>query len=389
MTKSNRTNAGRSTLAVHAGPGPDATGAVMPAIYASSTFIQPEPGVTTGWEYARSGNPTRCAFELALAQVEGGAAGYAFASGLAAEATILDLLPHGSHIIASQDLYGGSWRLFHRVRTHSANLSISHIDMNDPVALKAALKPNSKMIWIETPGNPTLSIVNLETACAFAKQHGLISVVDNTFASPAVQRPLEHGADIVVHSVTKYIGGHSDLVAGAAIVGRDRPELVEKMGFLQNAVGAVLDPFQSFLARRGLMTLELRAERHAGNALKIARFLEGHAKVERVYYPGLPSHPNHNVAMKQMSSGGGMVTLITKGDQDYTTRFLKKLGIFGLAESLGGVESLVGYPWLMSHASVPEDQRREMGVTPNLVRLSVGIEDADDLIADLEASLAV
>jgi len=346
--------------------------------------------VVAAWlEYARSGNPTRSAFEQALAQMEGGSAGFAFASGLAAEATILDLLPHGSHIIASQDLYGGSWRLFHRVRKASANLTVSHIDVNDPAALKAALQPNTKMIWIETPGNPTLSIANLESAAAFAKQHGLISVVDNTFASPAVQRPLEHGVDIVVHSVTKYIGGHSDLVAGAAIVGQNRPELVERLGFLQNAVGAVLDPFQAFLARRGLMTLELRAERHAANALKIARFLEGHNKVERVYYPALPSHPGHNIAMKQMSSGGGMVTLITKGDQDFTVRFLKKLSIFGLAESLGGVESLVGYPWMMSHASVPEDQRREMGVTPNLVRLSVGIEDADDLIADLETSLGV
>ncbi len=388
--KTPRTSSGRSTLAVHAGPGADpATGAVMTPIYATATFIQPEPGVTTGWEYARSGNPTRAAFESALAQIEGGAAGFAFASGLAAEATILDLLPHGSHIIASQDLYGGSWRLFHRVRRQSANLSVSHVDMNDPAALKAALQPNTKMIWIETPGNPTLSIVNLETAASFAKQHGLISVVDNTFASPAVQRPLEHGADIVVHSVTKYIGGHSDLVAGAVVVGYDRPELVEKLGFLQNAVGAVLDPFQSFLARRGLMTLELRAERHAANALKVARFLEGHAKAERVFYPGLPSHPGHNIAMKQMSSGGGMVALVTKGDEDFTVRFLKKLSIFGLAESLGGVESLVGYPWLMSHASVPEAQRREMGVTPNLVRLSIGIEDADDLIADLEAALAV
>jgi len=389
VTKSPRSHSGRSTLAVHAGPGPDATGSVMPAIYATSTFIQPEPGVTTGWEYARSGNPTRSAFEQALAQVEGGAAGFAFASGLAAESTILELLPHGSHIIASQDLYGGSWRLFHRVRKHSANLSASHIDMNDPAALKAALQPNTRIIWIETPGNPTLSIVNLETACAFARQHGLISVVDNTFASPAVQRPLDHGADIVVHSVTKYIGGHSDLVAGAAVIGQGRAELVEKMGFLQNAVGGVLDPFQSFLARRGLMTLELRAERHAANALKVARFLEGHSKVERVFYPGLPSHPGHNVAMKQMSSGGGMVTLVTKGEQDFTLRFLKKLGIFGLAESLGGVESLVGYPWMMSHASVPEEQRREMGVTPNLVRLSIGIEDADDLIVDLEVALAV
>jgi len=390
VTTSPRTFSGRSTLAVHAGPGPDpATGAAMTPIYATSTFIQPEPGVTTGWEYARSGNPTRAAFEQALAQMEGGAAGFAFASGLAAEATILDLLPHGSHIIASQDLYGGSWRLFHRVRKQSANLSVSHIDVNDPAALKAALHPNTKMIWIETPGNPTLSIVNLESAAAFAKQHGLISVVDNTFASPAVQQPLAQGADIVVHSVTKYIGGHSDLVAGAVVVGHDRPELVERMGFLQNAVGAVLDPFQAFLARRGLMTLELRAERHAANALKVARFLESHGKIERVFYPALPSHPGHNVAMKQMSSGGGMVTLTTRGDQDFTVRFLKKLAIFGLAESLGGVESLVGYPWLMSHASVPEEQRREMGVTPNLVRLSVGIEDADDLIADLETALAV
>jgi cystathionine gamma-lyase len=390
VSKSPRPYSGRSTLAVHAGPGPDpATGAAMTPIYATSTFIQPEPGVTTGWEYARSGNPTRAAFEQALAQVEGGAAGFAFASGLAAEATILDLLAHGSHIIASQDLYGGSWRLFHRVRKQSANLSVSHIDVNDPAALKAALQPNTKMIWIETPGNPTLSIVNLESAAAFAKQHGLISVVDNTFASPAVQQPLAHGADIVVHSVTKYIGGHSDLVAGAVVIGHDRPELVERMGFLQNAVGAVLDPFQAFLARRGLMTLEIRAERHAANALKVARFLESHGKVERVFYPALPSHPGHNVAMKQMSSGGGMVTLTTKGDQDFTVRFLKKLSIFGLAESLGGVESLVGYPWMMSHASVPEEQRREMGVTPNLVRLSVGIEDADDLIADLETALAV
>jgi cystathionine gamma-lyase len=381
---------GRSTLAVHAGPGADpATGAVMTPIYASSTFIQPEPGVTTGWEYARSGNPTRASFEEALAEVEGGAKGFAFASGLAAEATILDLLPHGSHIIASPDLYGGSWRLFEKVRKLSANLSVTHTDVNDPAALKAALQPNTKMLWVETPGNPTLSVTNLETAATFAKDHGLISVVDNTFASPAVQRPLEHGIDIVVHSVTKYIGGHSDLVAGAVVVRKDRAELTDRMGFLQNAVGAVLDPFQSFLARRGLMTLELRAERHAANALKIARFLESHAKVERVYYPGLPSHPNHNVAMKQMSSGGGMVTLITKGEQDFTVRFLKSLKIFGLAESLGGVESLVGYPWMMSHASVPEDQRRAMGVTPQLVRLSVGIEDSDDLIADIEAALAV
>lgn len=390
VTKAHRPGTGRSTLAVHAGTGPDAaTGAVNVPIYASSTFIQPEPGVTTGWEYARSGNPTRHAFEEALAQIEGGARGFAFASGLAAEATILDLLPHGSHIIASPDLYGGSWRLFQKVRKQSANLSVTHTDINDPAALKAALQPNTKMIWVETPGNPTLSVTNLEAAAAFAKQHGLISVVDNTFASPAVQRPLDHGIDIVVHSVTKYIGGHSDLIAGAVVVGQDRPELTERMGFLQNAVGAVLDPFQSFLARRGLMTLEIRAERHAANALKIARFLEGQPNVERVIYPGLPSHPQHNVAMKQMSSGGGMVTLITKGDQDFTVRFLKNLKIFGLAESLGGVESLVGYPWMMSHASVPEDLRRQMGVTPQLVRLSVGIEDAEDLIADLEAALAV
>jgi cystathionine gamma-lyase len=342
--------------------------------------------VTTGWEYARSGNPTRADFEQALAEVEGGRAGFAFASGLAAEATVLDLLPAGSHVIASADLYGGSWRLFHRVRNHSANLAITHVDINDAAALAAALTPQTRMIWVETPGNPLLSIVDLAVVAGFARAHGLISVVDNTFASPAVQRPIEHGIDIVVHSATKYIGGHSDIIAGAVAVG-DRPELIERLGFLQNAVGAVLDPFQSFLARRGLLTLELRAARHGENALAVARFLEGHRRVVRVLYPGLESHPQHAIAKRQMRHGGGMIAAEIDGTPEEVSAVLERLHLFRLAESLGGVESLAGYPWLMSHASLPEADRRAAGITPQLVRLSIGIEDAPDLVADLEGAL--
>jgi cystathionine gamma-lyase len=380
-------NWGRATLAVHAGSGPDAaTGAVMTPIYATSTFVQRSPGVTTGWEYARSGNPTRADFEQAMATVEGGSAGFAFASGLAAEATVLDLLEHGSHVIASHQLYGGSWRLFHRVRNRSANLAVTHVDFADPAALAAALTPRTAMIWVETPGNPLLSIADLSAVAAFARAHRLISVADNTFASPALQRPLEHGIDIVVHSATKYIGGHSDIIAGVVVVG-DNAELAQRLGFLQNAVGAVLDPFQSFLARRGLLTLELRAARHATNALAVARFLEGHARIERVLYPGLESHPQHALAQRQMASGGGMIAAFLNGSASDVTGALERLRLFRLAESLGGVESLAGYPWVMSHGSLPEEQRRAVGITPQLVRLSIGIEDADDLIADLDTAL--
>jgi cystathionine gamma-lyase len=378
---------GPSTLAVHAGRGPDpATGAVMTPIYATSTFVQSAPGVTTGWEYARSGNPTRAEFERALADVEGGSAGFAFASGLAAEATVLDLLAHGSHVITSQDLYGGTWRLFHRVRNHSANLTVTHVDASDPAAFAAALTPRTAMVWVETPGNPLLGIVDLAAVAAFARAHGLLCVVDNTFASPAVQRPLAHGVDIVVHSATKYIGGHSDIIAGAVVVG-DNAELAARLGLLQNTVGAVLDPFQSFLARRGLLTLPLRIERHAANALAVARFLDTHARVERVLYPGLQHHPGHALAMRQMANGGGMVAAFLKGDATAVAAFLQRLKLFRLAESLGGVESLVGQPWTMSHGSVAEEHRRAIGITPQLVRLSVGIEDAGDLIADLDAAL--
>jgi len=390
VTTASRKSWGPSTLAVHAGNGPDpATGAVMTPIYATSTFVQSAPGVTTGWEYARSGNPTRADFERALADVEGGSAGFAFASGLAAEATVLDLLAHGSHVITSQGLYGGTWRLLHRVRNHSANLSVTHVDASDasdPAALEAALTPRTAMVWVETPGNPLLDIVDLDAIAAFARGHGLLSVVDNTFASPAVQRPLEHGVDIVVHSATKYIGGHSDIIAGAVVVG-DNAELATRLGFLQNAVGAVLDPFQSFLARRGLLTLPLRIERHAANALKVARFLDTHPRIERVLYPGLQNHPGHSLAMRQMANGGGMVAAFLKGDATAVASFLQRLRLFRLAESLGGVESLVGQPWTMSHGSVAEEHRLAIGITPQLVRLSVGIEDADDLIADLDAAL--
>jgi cystathionine gamma-lyase len=379
-------NWGRSTLAVHGGNGIDAaTGAVTTPIDATSTFAQSVPGETGKWEYARSGNPTRAEFEQALADVEGGVRGFAFASGLAAEATILDLLPHGSHVVASADVYGGTWRLLQRVRGHSANLSVTFVDATDLSALGAAITPRTAVVWVETPGNPRLSVVDLSATAQLAHAHGALLVVDNTFASPAVQQPLRFGADLVVHSVTKYIGGHSDLIAGAVVVGDNR-DLIERLGFLQNATGAVLDPFQSFLARRGLMTIELRLQRHAANALAVARLLEGHPRVLRVLYPGLPSHPQYELARRQMASGGGMVTL-ELADAAEALAFLGRLQLFHVAESLGGVESLAGHPWSMSHGSVAEPQRIASGVTPGLVRLSVGIEDADDLTADIAAAL--
>jgi cystathionine gamma-lyase len=378
---------GASTRAIHGRQKPDATtGAVITPIYATSTFVQSSPGVNTGWEYSRSGNPTRAAFEDALAEMEGGAAGFAFASGLAAQSAVLELIDHGAHIVASDDLYGGSWRLFHRVRARSAGLKITHVDAGDRAAVEAALTPETRLIWVETPGNPLLSIADLGGIAELARSRGVLAVADNTFASPVVQRPLEHGFDIVVHSVTKYVSGHSDIVGGAAIV-RDDRGLIDRLRFLQNATGGVLDPFSSFLALRGLRTLPLRMERHAANALAVARFLEAHPKVEQVRYPGLPSHPQHNLAARQMSSGGGMVSFFVKGEPAVAVRALERVRYFALAESLGGVESLVSHPWTMSHASIPEAQRRAAGITPQLVRLSVGIEDAADLIADLDQAL--
>lgn len=378
---------GLQTIAIHGGQSPDsATGAVIPPIYATSTYAQAAPGQHKGYEYSRSQNPTRAAFEAGLAAIEGGKAGFAFASGLAAENAVLDLLDHGSHIIVSEDVYGGSWRLFHRVRARTANLSLTHVDASDPAAIRAAITPQTRLIWVESPGNPLLKVADLAAIAAIAREHGILSVADNTFASPAVQRPLDFGFDIVVHSVTKYVGGHSDLIGGGVVVREDK-DLIERLGFIQNATGAILDPFSSFLALRGLKTLPLRMERHAANAQILAEWLEGQSKVERVFYPGLTSHPQHDLAARQMRSGGGMLSFLLKGDEDAAARFFKPLSLFTLAESLGGIESLAGHPFTMSHASLPAERRASLGITPGLIRLSVGIEDSADLIADLEQGL--
>jgi cystathionine gamma-lyase len=388
MNKPNRQH-GPNTRAIHGRQKVDpSTGAVIPPIYATSTFVQSSPGVHQGFEYARSQNPTRAAFEAALADAEGGVAAFAFASGLAAEATVLDLLEHGSHVVASDDVYGGSWRLFHRVRSHSAKLSVTHVDTANAEAVEAAMTPRTALIWIETPGNPLLRLADLGAIAAIGRRLRVLTLVDNTFASPAVQRPFDHGIDIVVHSVTKYIGGHSDIIGGAVAV-RDDPELVARLGFLQNATGAILDPFSSFLGLRGIKTLPLRMERHAANALAIATWLESHPAVDRVIYPGLPSHPQHQLAKRQMKNGGGMVSVLVRGTEAQAVAVVESVKLFALAESLGGIESLVGHPWTMSHGSVPEERRKALGIAPNLLRLSVGIEDAEDLIDDLDQALAV
>jgi cystathionine gamma-lyase len=377
-----------STRCIHAGQSPDpTTGAVMMPIYATSTFAQESPGIHKGFEYARSQNPTRMAFERCIADLEGGSVAFAFSSGLAASATVLDMLEHGSHIVASDDLYGGTRRLFERVRRQSAGLDITYVDLGDADAVKAALRPNTKLVWVETPTNPLLKLADLEAIAAATRGHGTWLVADNTFASPWVQRPLEFGFDIVVHSTTKYLNGHSDMVGGVVIVGQNQ-EIREKIAFLQNAVGSVSGPFDSFLALRGLKTLSLRMERHCTSALKIAKFLEAHPAVDGVIYPGLASHPQHELAKRQMRGFGGIVTARIGGGLEGTTRFLERCQLFTLAESLGGVESLIEHPAIMTHASVPPEVRAELGIDDGLVRLSVGIEDADDLIEDLRAALA-
>lgn len=373
------------TLAVHAGHAADPTGAVMTPIVASSTFAQKTPGEHTGWEYARSGNPTRAAFERAVAELEGGSHGFAFASGLAAEATVLELLDHGAHIVAGDDLYGGSWRLFERVRKRSAGLSITYVDATDIAAVRAALTPETQLIWLETPSNPLLKVADLAAIGALGKERGVLTLVDSTFASPHIQRPLGLGIDIVLHSATKYLNGHSDMVGGVVVV--DDDDLARQIGFLQNAVGGVLDPFPAFLALRGLKTLSLRMERHSANGLRVAEWLEGRAGVKRVLYPGLPSHPQHQVARRQMNGFGGMISLELDTDAAGVRRFLAALGLFTLAESLGGVESLVGHPVTMSHGSIPAERRTALGITEQLIRLSVGVEDVADLIADLARGL--
>jgi cystathionine gamma-lyase len=377
-----------STRCIHAGQSPDpTTGAVMMPIYATSTFAQESPGVHKGFEYARSQNPTRMAFERCIADLEGGSAAFAFSSGLAASATVLDMLEHGSHIVASDDLYGGTRRLFEKVRRQSAGLDITYVDLGNADAVKAALRPNTKLVWVETPTNPLLKLADLEAIAAATRGHGTWLVADNTFASPWVQRPLEFGFDIVVHSATKYLNGHSDMVGGVVVVGQNQ-EVREKIAFLQNAVGSISGPFDSFLALRGLKTLSLRMERHCTSALKIAGFLEAHPGVDGVIYPGLASHPQHELAKRQMRGFGGIVTARIKGGLDGATRFLERTQLFTLAESLGGVESLIEHPAIMTHASVPPQVRAELGIDDGLVRLSVGIEDADDLIEDLRAALA-
>jgi cystathionine gamma-lyase len=377
-----------ATRTIHAGQSPDpTTGAVMVPIYATSTYAQQSPGVHKGYEYSRSQNPTRQAFERCIADLESGEEGYAFASGLAAISTILDLLNTGDHVIASDDLYGGSFRLFDKVRKRSAGLSFDFVDMSDLATVEKALKPNTKLIWVETPTNPLLRLADLAGIAKLAKARGIITVSDNTFASPYVQRPLEHGIDIVMHSTTKYLNGHSDIVGGCAIIGHNK-DLVERLRFLQNAVGAIQGPFDSFLALRGLKTLALRMERHCANALKIARWLEARKDVLKVFYPGLESHPQHALAKSQMAAFGGVVTVVLKRDLAGTTRFLERCRLFTLAESLGGVESLIEHPAIMTHASIPADKREVLGISDALVRLSCGVEDADDLIADLEQALA-
>ncbi len=387
MKKSLRAH-GLGTRAIHAGQSPDpSTGAIMTPIYATSTYVQSSPGVHQGYEYSRSQNPTRMAYERCVASLEGGRQGYAFASGLAAASTVLDLLDSGSHVIAMDDLYGGTYRLFERVRRRSAGLDFSFIDLNDSAALKAALKPNTRMIWAETPTNPMLKLVDLAKIGAFARKHGLILVVDNTFCSPMLQRPLEHGADLVLHSATKYLNGHSDMVGGIVVAG-ENAELVEQMAFLQNSVGAVAGPFDSFLAMRGLKTLHLRMRAHCESAMTIAHWLDKHPAVERVIYPGLKSHPQHALARRQMDGFGGIISIEVKGGLRKARRMLERCKLFALAESLGGVESLIEHPAIMTHASVPPANRKKLGISDGLIRLSVGVEDVADLQAELEAALS-
>jgi cystathionine gamma-lyase len=373
-----------ATRVIHGGQRPDPlTGAVMPPIYATSTYVQSSPGVHKGYEYSRTANPTRDALQAAVANLEGGLAGFGFASGMAATATILELLDAGSHIVAMHDLYGGSYRILENVRKRSAGYEVTFADLTDAAALERAIRPTTRMLWVETPSNPLLQIVDLAAVSKIARRHRLLSVCDNTFATPFAQRPLEYGFDIVVHSTTKFLNGHSDAVGGAAVV-RDDAELKQRLGYLQNALGGVSSPFDSFLTLRGIKTLALRMERHGANAQAVAQFLESHAKVARVYYPGLASHPQHELAKHQMQGRyGGIVTAVLRGDIEYTRKVLERCELFSLAESLGGVESLIEQPALMTHASLPAAVRESLGISDSLIRLSVGVEDQGDLIAEL------
>lgn len=377
---------GLNTRAIHAGQRPDpVTGAIMTPIYATSTYVQASPGDHKGYEYSRTANPTRQAYEACIADLESGHAGFAFASGMAATSTILDMLESGSHVLAMDDLYGGTYRVFENVRRESAGLGFTFADLVKVEDWESLIKPETRMIWVETPTNPLLKILDLERVAAFARKHDLISVCDNTFATPFVQRPLEEGFDIVVHSATKYLNGHSDIVGGVAVT--SEAEHSQRLAYLINATGAIQGPFESFLAMRSLKTLGLRMERHNQNASRLAEWLEGHSKLERVLYPGLPSHPQHELAARQMEGFAGIITIFVKGGMKQTRRVLENFKVFALAESLGGVESLVNHPAIMTHASIPPDIRAEIGVTDNLIRLSVGVEDYQDLQDDLEQAL--
>ena len=379
---------GLGTRAIHAGQSPDpSTGAVMMPIYATSTYAQASPGVHQGYEYSRSHNPTRFAYERCVAALEGGTQGYAFASGLAATSTVLDALDSGSHVICMDDVYGGTYRLFERVRRRSAGLDFSFVDLNDMAALEAAVTPATRMIWCETPTNPLLKSVDIARLAEFARKRGIWLAVDNTFSSPILQRPLELGAHLVLHSATKYLNGHSDMVGGMLVVGDDA-RLAEQLTFLQNAVGGIQGPFDSFLALRGLKTLHLRMKAHCENAMALADWLQSHPAIERIAYPGLASHPQHELAKRQMDGFGGMVSVWIKGGEAAARRVMERTELFTCAESLGGVECLVNHPAIMTHASVPAERRAALGVDDNLVRFSVGVEDLADLRADLESALA-
>ena len=377
-----------ATKAIHSGQEPDpSTGAVIGPIYATSTYAQESPGVFKGYDYSRTSNPTRKSLEVCMADLENGGTGFAFSSGMAATATILELLDSGDHVISMDDVYGGTYRLFENVRRRSAGIEFSFANLSDPDSLLANLKENTKMIWVESPSNPLLKIVDLQKVSAFAKEHGLVTVCDNTFCSPYIQKPLELGFDLVVHSATKYLNGHSDVVGGIAVCSDQREDLAENLAFLANSIGSIMGPFDSFLVLRSLKTLQVRMQQHCANAQQIADFLQAHSGIDKVYYPGLPDHPNHAIAKSQMNGFGGMVTAVLKGGLSSATKFLERTELFTLAESLGGVESLIEHPAIMTHASIPPEIRQELGIEDGLVRLSVGIEAVDDLVRDLDNAL--
>lgn len=380
--KKNNLDLGFSTRAIHAGQEPDpTTGAIMTPVYLTSTYVQSSPGVHKGWEYSRTHNPTRRAFENCLASLEGGKFGFAFASGCAATTTIMHLLKMGDHVIAGDDMYGGTFRLFDKVLRNDG-MQFSYVDLTNPENFVKAIKPETKLVWLETPTNPTMKLVDIKKIATEAKKHGILVVVDNTFMSPYFQRPLSLGADIVVHSITKYIGGHSDVVGGACVTARE--DLAERLQFLTNSMGGIQAAFDAFMCLRSLKTLPLRMKAHESNAMAIAKFLEGHPKVSKVAYPGLPSHPQHALAKEQMLGMGGMITFYIKGGMDQARTFLENVSIFALAESLGGVESLIEHPAIMTHASVPAETRKALGIDDTLIRLSVGVEDLEDLMGDLK-----